>query len=72
MEGSSLHEEHKRLGVHLRSFSKTHKREALGVPRTSLDQELIPPAIKCLETLVVVHVVDQDTAVGSPVEGHTQ
>lgn len=50
----------------------THKGKAFRVTRTSLDQELIPPAVECLKTLRVVHVVDQNAAVGSSIEGNTQ
>jgi hypothetical protein len=62
------------LGFHYayRDSRATHKWEVFRIARASLDQELVPPAVECLETLGVVHVVDQDTAVGSSVEGNAQ
>lgn len=51
---------------------RTYKWEALRVARARLNQKLIPPAVQGFETLCVVHVVDQNTAVGSSVESDTQ
>lgn len=47
-----------------------HKGEILGVPRTGLDQELVPPAVQSLEGVWCRDVEDQDAAVGAAVERH--
>jgi hypothetical protein len=46
--------------------------EALRVHWAGLDQELIAPAVQGIETLRIVHVVNEDAAVGATVESHTQ
>lgn len=48
-----------------------HKREAVGVSWGSLDQELVSPAIKGIEALRVVDIVDQNAAVCASVERNT-
>jgi hypothetical protein len=48
----------------------TYKWEALRVHWTSLHQELVPPAIQCIEALRVVDIVDEHAAVGAAVEGN--
>lgn len=50
----------------------THKGEALRITGASLNQKFIPPAIQRLETLRVVYIVDQHTAVGASVECDAQ
>lgn len=50
----------------------TYKRETLWISRASLDKEFISPAVEGLETLGVVHVVNQYAAVGSSVKCDTQ
>lgn len=52
--------------------NNTYEWESLWVSWACLDQKLIPPAVESLKTLGVVHIVDQDTAVGSTVEGDSQ
>lgn len=37
-----------------------------------LYQELVPPVVQVVKCLLGVHIVHQDTAVGSAVEGHAQ
>lgn len=51
---------------------ETYEWEALGIHGARLDQKLVSPAVQCLEALRVVDVVDQDTAVCSPVKGDTK
>lgn len=46
--------------------------EALRVHRAGLDEELVSPAVKGIETLGVVDVVDEYTAVCTTVEGNTK
>lgn len=46
----------------------TYKWETLRVTRAGLDEELVTPAVKCLETLRVIHIVDKNTAVGTSIE----
>lgn len=48
----------------------TYEWERLGVHWASLDQELVSPAVQCVETLRVVHVVYEHAAVGAAVKGH--
>lgn len=50
----------------------TYKGEVGGIPRRSLDQELVSPAVQRLETLGVVDIVYEDAAVGSSVERNAQ
>jgi hypothetical protein len=50
----------------------TYKRETLGIHRASLHQELVPPAVQCIERLRVVDIVYEHAAVGAAVEGNTQ
>eukprot|EP00960_Hanusia_phi_P053427 762066-Hanusia_phi.AAC.2 len=47
-------------------------REVLGVSRTGLDQEFVSPAVEVFKRFRDVDVEDEDTAVGSAVEGYTQ
>jgi len=49
-----------------------NKREVLGISRTRLDEELVSPALQCLESVGNGHVVDQDAAVGAAVERYAQ
>ena len=49
-----------------------HEGEALGVHGTGLNQELVSPAVKGVETLGVVDVVDENTAVSTTVECNTE
>ena len=49
----------------------SHKWKTLGITRTSLYQELISPAIECLKTFCVVHVVDKHAAVCASIECNT-
>lgn len=49
-------------------MNQTHEWKAIRVSWRGLNQELIPPAIECVETLGVVDVVDQYAAVGTSVE----
>lgn len=50
----------------------THEWEALGIHRTGLDQEFVSPAVESVETLGVVDVVDEHTAVGTTIESNTE
>jgi hypothetical protein len=50
----------------------TYEWEALRVHGASLHQKLVPPAVQCIETLRVVHVVHEHAAVGAAVEGNAQ
>lgn len=51
---------------------RSYEWEILRIPRAGLDEKLIPPAVESLETLGVIHVVHQDTAIGSTVERNPQ
>ena len=46
----------------------TYKGEALWVHGAGLDQELVSPAIQRIKRLGIVDVVDEHTAVCTPVE----
>ena len=46
----------------------TYEWETLRVARTSLNEKLVAPAVKCLKALGVIHIVNKDTTVSSPVE----
>ena len=46
--------------------------EVVGVAGTSLDEELISPAVQVLEGLGNIHIKDQDAAVGTTVERNTE
>jgi hypothetical protein len=48
----------------------TYEWEALRIHGAGLDQELVAPAVQCIETLGVVDVVYEHAAVGAAVEGH--
>lgn len=50
----------------------TYEGETLWISWACLDQELVAPAVESFETLGVVHIVDQDTTIGSTVEGDSQ
>lgn len=50
----------------------TNEWEVGRVPRRSLDEEFISPAVQCLETLGIVHVVDQNAAISTSVERHAE
>jgi hypothetical protein len=50
----------------------THEWEALGIHRAGLDQEFVSPAVEGVETLGVVDVVDEHTAVGTTIESNTK
>ena len=54
------------------SVRDSYKREALRIPRASLDKELVAPAVKGFKTLRVVDIVYQNTAVGTSVECNAQ
>lgn len=58
--------------LHALSHRDTYKREALWVHGAGLDQELVPPAVECVETLRVVDVVYEHAAVGAAVECDTE
>lgn len=50
----------------------THKGKVERIPRRSLDQKLVPPAIQGLKALGVVDIVYQNAAVGTSIKGHAQ
>ena len=50
----------------------TYKREIVGFPWARLNQELIPPGIQGFKRLGVIHVVHENTAVGTAIEGDSQ
>ena len=58
--------------LHVDLVANHDKWEALRVHRAGLHQELVPPAVQCVEALGVVDVVDEHAAVGATVEGHAQ
>ena len=58
--------------LHALSQRYTHEWEALRIHGTGLDQELVPPAVECVETLRVVDVVYEHAAVGAAVEGYAE
>jgi hypothetical protein len=49
-----------------------YKREALRIHGAGLDQELVSPAVEGVETLGVVYIVDEHTAVGTTIESNTE
>lgn len=49
-----------------------HEGEVFRISRAGLDQELIPPAVECLEGVGCSHIEHQHTAVGSTIERNTQ
>lgn len=51
---------------------KAHEWKVFRVHRACLDQEFVPPAIKCVETLAIRDIETQNTAVGATVEGDSQ
>ena len=53
-------------------LGQTHEWKALRVSWASLDQELVPPAIQCVEALRVIDVIYEHAAVGAPIERDTQ
>lgn len=60
------------LLAHIHLVAQHHEGEALGVHRTGLYQELIPPAVQRVEALLIIHVVHQHAAIRSPIERHAQ
>ena len=50
----------------------TYERKALRISRTSLDQELIPPAVQSVKALGVVHIIDKYAAIGASVKRYPQ
>lgn len=50
----------------------TYEWEALRIHRARLYQELVSPAVQCIETLGVVDVVYEHAAVGAAVKGDAQ
>lgn len=50
----------------------THKWKVGGISGRGLDQKLVPPAVKRLEALGIVDIVDQHAAVGAAVKGNPQ
>ena len=53
------------------SIALTHEWEAVRISGRCLNQELVPPAIKRIETLRIVDIVDQHAAVGTSVESNS-
>lgn len=53
-------------------YSHTYKGEVGGIPRRSLDQKLVSPAVQRVEALGVVDIVHENAAVGSSVKGNAQ
>jgi hypothetical protein len=51
---------------------RAYKWKVLRIHGTGLDEKLVSPAVKSLETLGIVHIVDEYAAVSAPVESHTQ
>ena len=49
-----------------------YKWKGLRIHRARLYQELIPPAIQCLKTLGIVHIVYQNAAIRASVKRHAQ
>jgi len=54
--------------LNINLISEHDEREVLGIMRAGLDKEFIPPAIECLERFGAVHVIDENTTVGSTIE----
>lgn len=50
----------------------THKGKALRITRTGLDQELVSPAVQCLEWFGIVHIVNEYTTICASVECNAQ
>lgn len=50
----------------------TNKWEVGRVPRRSLDEKFVSPAVQRLETLGIVHVVDQNAAISTSVERYAE
>lgn len=49
-----------------------HKGKAFRISRARLNEELIPPAAQSFEAFRVVHVVHQNTTIGSAIEGNAE
>ena len=49
-------------------MNQTYEWEAIRISRRSLYQELVSPAVKRIETLGIVDIVDQYATVGTSVE----
>lgn len=58
--------------LHIDLVTNDDKGEVLGSTRGGLNQEFVSPALQGLETLCVVDVVHEHTAVGSTVKGNSQ
>ena len=58
--------------VQVHFVAEHDKREVVGVARTGLYQELVPPRVERPERVGTGHVVDEHTTVGTAVEGHTE
>ena len=53
-------------------MTETYEWEALWISRARLDQELVPPAVKCVKALGIIYVIDQHAAVGAPIESNAK
>jgi hypothetical protein len=69
--GSSLGG-HNTLSLEIDLVTQNNEWEVIGISWSSLDQELITPAIQILESLGNIDIEDQDTAISSSVESNTQ
>jgi hypothetical protein len=58
--------------LHINLVANDDKGKVLRSTRRGLDQELVSPALQGLETLCVVDIVHEHTAVGSAVERNSQ
>ena len=58
--------------LHINLVPQHDEGEVLRVMWARLNQEFVPPAVKCFERLRTVHVVDQYAAVCTTVEGYAQ
>lgn len=52
-------------------FADTYERETLWVAWARLYEELISPAVQSVETLRVIHIIYEHTAVGASVKSDT-
>lgn len=60
------------LVLEINLVTKDDEGEVVGVAGTSLDEELVPPAVQVLEGLGDIHIKYQDAAIGTTVERDTQ
>lgn len=58
--------------AHVDLVAQDHEGEGVRVARAGLDEELVAPRVEGFEGFGAVDVVDEDAAVGAPVEGYAE